>query len=159
MIESMISNNLLDGKVAVVTGAGRGLGREYALALAASGAKVVVNDFGALVNGHKDSGNQADLVVKEIIERGGDAIQLRESIVHEAVSHFGGLDVIVNNAGNNRQSSLVELSEEDIDTQLDVHLKGTLSVSHFAAKYWNEIGPSANRAIINTRCLDFIIFS
>jgi NAD(P)-dependent dehydrogenase (short-subunit alcohol dehydrogenase family) len=71
-------------------------------------------------------------------------------MVHDAVRHFGRLDIVINNAGNNRPSSLVELSEEDIDSHLDIHLKGTLAVSHFAAHHWNEIGRSEHRAIVNT---------
>jgi NAD(P)-dependent dehydrogenase (short-subunit alcohol dehydrogenase family) len=64
--------------------------------------------------------------------------------------HFGRLDAVVNNAGNNRPSSLVELSQLDLDSQIDVHLKGTLAVSHFAAQHWNKMGPEADRAIVNT---------
>ncbi len=155
----MMSNKLLDGKVAVVTGAGRGLGREYALALAANGAKVVVNDFGAMVNGHKDTLNHADHVVKEITERGGTAIANvqsvadwdgAKSIIETASQHFGRLDIVINNAGNNRPSSLVDLTEQDVDSQIGVHLKGTLAVSHFAAAYWNEVAAEAHRAIVNT---------
>ncbi|MEY2774931.1 MAG: hypothetical protein RL218_156 [Actinomycetota bacterium] len=150
---------LLDGKVAVVTGAGSGLGREYALALASEGASVVVNDFGVTVKGDRDATDCASDVVREIVAHGGRAIANRasvadwvgaESIIGDAVSHFGDLHIVVNNAGNNRPSSLVELSEEDVDTQIDVHLKGTLAVSHFAAKFWSESGVRAERAIVNT---------
>ena len=150
---------LLEGKVAVVTGAGSGLGREYAIALAQQGASVVVNDFGASVDGERMRSNSADQVVDEIITLGGKAVPNTtsvadwdgaSSIIETAIEHFGRLDIVVNNAGNNRPSSLVDLTEQDVDSQISVHLKGTLAVSHFAAAYWNEIGVDAHRAIVNT---------
>lgn len=147
------------GKVVVVTGAGSGLGREYALAFAAQGASVVVNDYGAAVTSEKLAVNPADSVVAEIVALGGTAVANTasvsdwlgaESIIETAVTHFGRLDVVVNNAGNNRPSSLVELSQLDLDMQIDVHLKGTLAVSHFAAEHWNKVGAEESRAIVNT---------
>jgi NAD(P)-dependent dehydrogenase (short-subunit alcohol dehydrogenase family) len=150
---------LFMGKVVVVTGAGSGLGREYALAFASNGASVVVNDYGVAVTAEKLATNPADDVVTEITALGGTAVANTasvsdwlgaESIIETAVTHFGRLDAVVNNAGNNRPSSLVELSELDLDSQIDVHLKGTLAVSHFAAQHWNKVGAEANRAIVNT---------
>jgi len=150
---------LFTGKVVVVTGAGSGLGREYAFAFAAHGASVVVNDYGASVTAEKLATNPADAVVAEITARGGSAVANTasvsdwlgaESIIETAVTHFGRLDAVVNNAGNNRPSSLVELSQLDLDSQIDVHLKGTLAVSHFAAQHWNTVGPAIDRAIVNT---------
>jgi NAD(P)-dependent dehydrogenase (short-subunit alcohol dehydrogenase family) len=150
---------LLNNKVAVVTGAGSGLGREYAIALAQHGASVVVNDYGANVLGEHAGLQSADEVVQHIIAGGGLAVANTASvadwngaqtIIDDAVTNFGRCDIVVNNAGNNRPSSLVDLSEEDIDSHLDVHLKGTLAVSHFAAAYWNTIGAEPHRAIINT---------
>ena len=150
---------LLTGKVAVVTGAGSGLGREYAYALAAEGAMVVVNDYGASVTAEKLTSNPADVVVAEIIARGGQAVANTASvadwngaatIIDTAITHFGRLDIVVNNAGNNLPSSLVQLTEQEYDSQIDVHLKGTMAVSHFAAAHWNQVGPAPGRAIINT---------
>ena len=150
---------LLEGKVAVVTGAGSGLGREYAIAFALNGAAVIVNDFGASVDGKRMQSNSADAVVDEIISIGGKAVANTASVadwdgaksmIDTAVQHFGRLDIVVNNAGNNRPSSLVDLTEQDVDSQIGVHLKGTLAVSHFAAAYWNEVGAEAQRAIVNT---------
>ena len=150
---------LLEGKVAVVTGAASGLGREYAIAFAQHGAAVIVNDFGASVDGERMQPNSADAVVDEILARGGKAVANTasvadwdgaKSIIETATQHFGRLDIVINNAGNNRPSSLVDLTEQDIDSQIGVHLKGTLAVSHFAADYWNEVGAEAHRAIVNT---------
>ena len=150
---------LLEGKVAVVTGAGSGLGREYAIAFAQHGAAVIVNDFGASVDGERMQSNSADAVVEEIVSLGGNAVANTasvadwdgaKSIIETATQHFGRLDIVVNNAGNNRPSSLVDLTEQDVDSQISVHLKGTLAVSHFAAAYWNEVGAEAHRAIVNT---------
>ena len=150
---------LFAGKVAVITGAGSGLGREYALALAEQGASIVVNDFGATVQGEHSQSNPAEEVVNEIISRGGKAVANvasvadwaeAESIIDTAISSFGRLDIVINNAGNNRPSSLVNLTEQDVDCQLDVHLKGTLAVSHFAAVHWSKVGPQQGRAIVNT---------
>jgi NAD(P)-dependent dehydrogenase (short-subunit alcohol dehydrogenase family) len=150
---------LLEGKVAVVTGAGSGLGREYAIAFAQHGAAVIVNDFGASVDGERMQSNSADAVVEEIVSLGGDAVantasvadwEGAKSIIDTAVKNFGRLDIVINNAGTNRPSSLVDLTEQDVDSQISVHLKGTLAVSHFAAAYWNEIGVDAHRAIVNT---------
>lgn len=150
---------LLEGKVAVLTGAGSGLGREYAIAFALNGASVIVNDFGASVDGERMQSNSADQVVDEIISRGGKAVSNTasvadwdgaKSIIETATQHFGRLDIVINNAGNNRPSSLVDLTEQDVDSQIGVHLKGTLAVSHFAAAYWNEVGVDAHRAIVNT---------
>jgi len=150
---------LLEGKVAVVTGAGSGLGREYSIAFAQHGAAVIVNDFGASVDGERMQSNSADSVVEEIISLGGKAVTNTasvadwdgaKSIIETAIQHFGRLDIVINNAGNNRPSSLVDLTEQDVDSQIDVHLKGTLAVSHFAAAYWNEVGADAHRAIVNT---------
>ena len=150
---------ILQSKVAVITGAGSGLGREYALALAEQGASIVVNDFGATVKGEQSQSNVADAVVKEIISRGGKAVSNTasvadwagaESIINTAVENFGRLDIVINNAGNNRPSSLVDLTELDVDSQLGVHLKGTLAVSHFAAAHWNAVEPQQPRAIVNT---------
>jgi NAD(P)-dependent dehydrogenase (short-subunit alcohol dehydrogenase family) len=150
---------LLEGKVAVVTGAGSGLGREYAIAFALKGAAVIVNDFGASVDGERMQSNSADQVVDEIISLGGNAVANTASVadwdgaksmIDNAVQHFGRLDIVINNAGNNRPSSLVDLTEQDVDSQISVHLKGALAVSHFAAAYWNDVGAEAHRAIVNT---------
>ena len=150
---------LLEGKVAVVTGAGSGLGREYAIAFALNGAAVIVNDFGASVDGERMQSNSADAVVEEIVSLGGNAVANTASVadwdgaksmIDTATQHFGRLDIVINNAGNNRPSSLVDLTEQDVDSQISVHLKGTLAVSHFAAAYWNEVGAGAHRAIVNT---------
>ena len=150
---------LLDGKVALVTGAGSGLGREYAYALARHGASVVVNDYGANVLGEPAGLQSAQIVVDTITKSGGVAVANTasvaewsgaQSMVDTALTTFGRLDIVVNNAGNNRPSSLADLSEIDVDSHLDIHLKGTLATSHFAAQHWNEVGPSAHRAIINT---------
>ena len=150
---------LLEGKVAVVTGAGSGLGREYALAFALNGAAVIVNDFGASVDGERMQSNSVDAVVDEILSLGGKAVANTasvadwdgaKSIIDLAAQQFGRLDIVMNNAGNNRPSSLVDLTEQDVDSQIGVHLKGTLAVSHFAAAYWNEVGAEAHRAIVNT---------
>lgn len=150
---------LLSGGVAVVTGAGSGLGREYAIALAARGVRVVVNDVSVSVVGEQTTDQSADDVVADITARGGVSVanhasvadwEGAESIIRDAIRHFGGLDIVINNAGINRPSSLVELSEQDVDAQLSVHLKGTLAVSHFAAAYWNDVGFQPNRAIVNT---------
>jgi NAD(P)-dependent dehydrogenase (short-subunit alcohol dehydrogenase family) len=148
-----------EGKVALVTGAGSGLGRQYALALAEHGASVVVNDLGISVSGDTPTGDTARSVEEEIVSKGGVAVASCESvadwggaerIVAKALEHFGRLDVVVNNAGNNRPSSLVDLSESDVDVQIGTHLKGTLAVSHFAARHWATTDVQPGRAIVNT---------
>jgi NAD(P)-dependent dehydrogenase (short-subunit alcohol dehydrogenase family) len=126
-----------DDRVAVITGAGRGLGRAYALLLASLGAKVVVNDTGGAISGaHEDSG-VADAVVGEIRAAGGEAVACGESvatvaggqaIIAAALDHFGRIDVLVHNAGNNRYGSLTEMTYEDFDAVLDVHLRGAFHV-------------------------------
>ena len=146
-------------KVAIVTGAGSGLGREYALALASEGASLLVNDLGASVAGETIDERSADAVVAEIAELGGRAAANyssvadwagAEAIISDALKHFGRLDLVVNNAGINRPSSLVDLTERDADLQLDVHLKGTLAVSHFVAQWWASQPRESGRAIVNT---------
>ena len=153
---------LLSGKVAIVTGGGRGLGRCHALALAAHGAAVVVNDLsGSVTGGSPDQkqGDAADDVVAEIIAMGGRAMANRasvadwagaESIIADAVAAFGGLEIVVNNAGINRPASLIELTEADYDLETGVHLKGTTAVCQHAAKFWAREGRKEGRAIINT---------
>ena len=149
---------LLEDKVAVVTGGGNGLGRCHALALAAAGARVVVNDLGGDVTGG-GSGDAAARVVEEIQDLGGQAVANRASvadwagaatIIEQAVGTFGGLDIVVNNAGINRPASIADLSEKDFDLEVGVHLKGTTAVCHHAARFWTDRGPATGRAIINT---------
>ena len=149
---------LLENKVAVVTGGGNGLGRCHALALAAAGARVVVNDLGGDVTGG-GSGDAAARVVEEIQDLGGQAVANRASvsdwagaasIIDQAVASFGGLDIVVNNAGINRPASIANLTETDFDLEVGVHLKGTTAVCHHAARFWTDRGPAAGRAIINT---------
>jgi NAD(P)-dependent dehydrogenase (short-subunit alcohol dehydrogenase family) len=152
---------LLEGKVTIVTGAGRGLGRCHALALAAAGARVVVNDFGGSVTGEAPAGGggPAGEVAEEIRAAGGMAVANYASvadwagaatIVEQAVSTFGGLDIVVNNAGINRPASVAAMTEADFDLEVGVHLKGTAAVCHHAAKFWSDRGPAAGRAIVNT---------
>lgn len=150
---------LLDNKVAIVTGGGRGLGRCHALALAAAGARVVVNDYGGSVTGEAGDEDAAAAVVAEIQAAGGQAVANRASvadwagaatIIEQAVSTFGGLDIVVNNAGINRPATMADLTERDFDLEIGVHLKGTTAVCHHAAAFWTSRGPAAGRAIVNT---------
>jgi NAD(P)-dependent dehydrogenase (short-subunit alcohol dehydrogenase family) len=126
-----------DERVAVITGAGRGLGRSYALLLASNGAKVVVNDPGSSIKGDGVDGAPAEQVVKEIKAAGGDAVVCTESvatpqggkaIIQAALDHYGRIDVLIHNAGNVRYGSLKEISYEDFDAVLDVHLRGAFHV-------------------------------
>ncbi len=153
---------LLDGKVAIVTGAGRGIGRGEALELAAQGAKVVVNDVGAEVTGEGTDQKVADIVVEIIKERGGEAVANYDdvgswdgakNVVDQAVSEFGQLDVLVNNAGILRDGVIVNMSEEDFDSVIRVHLKGTFACTHHAANHWrtrSKEGEEVRAAIVNT---------
>jgi NAD(P)-dependent dehydrogenase (short-subunit alcohol dehydrogenase family) len=153
----------LDGRICIVTGAGRGLGREHALALAAEGAKVVVNDPGGALDGSGVNVDPADAVVDEIREMGGTAVATTESvstwdgarrIVETAIEAFGDLHVVVNNAGILRDRSLVNMSEEDWDSVISVHLKGHFLMSKWAATHWRTqakaSGQVVSSSVINT---------
>jgi len=153
---------LLDGKVAVITGSGRGIGREEALLMAQHGAKVVVNDLGAHFDGTGKDTSPAQQVVNEIKAAGGEAVANGESvsdfkaakrIVECAIDTFGKLNVVVNNAGILRDRMIFNMGEEDWDAVIAVHLKGTFNVSRHACEYWREEhkkGNVLNGRIINT---------
>jgi NAD(P)-dependent dehydrogenase (short-subunit alcohol dehydrogenase family) len=138
---------LLDGKVAIVTGAGRGIGREEALLMAKHGAKVVVNDLGGHFDGTGQSRSPAEDVVKEIRSSGGEAVANFESVtdfkaakrIFEcAIDNFGKLNVLVNNAGILRDRMIFNMSEEDWDAVMGVHLKGAFNLSRHVCAYWRE---------------------
>ncbi len=153
----------LDGRVAIITGAGRGLGRAHALCLAAEGARVVVNDCGAAVDGGEGDGAQlAEEVVEAIRGAGGEAVVNTEDVadfdggrrlIEAALSAFGELHILVNNAGILRDRALVHLSEDDWDAIMRVHLKGHFVPTRFAAAYWRDRakrGQRVDAAVVNT---------
>jgi NAD(P)-dependent dehydrogenase (short-subunit alcohol dehydrogenase family) len=148
---------LLDGKVACITGAGRGVGRSHALALAKEGAKVVVNDLGGGVDGAGNDAMVADQVVKELVDAGGSAaanyadaatVEGANSIVWTALSKFGKLDIMVNNAGILRDKTIVNMSEDDWDLVMKVHAKHTFLCTRAAARIMKTQGTGG--VIINT---------
>ncbi len=150
---------LLEGKVALITGAGRGLGREHALALAAAGAAVVVNDLGGSNFGDGSDAGPAQEVVAEILAAGGRAIADTGSVsdwsaashmVDAAVAAFGDIDIVVNNAGINRMGAFGDLAESDWTLSMDVIAKGTMATMNAAAAHWKRMGPKSGRAIVNT---------
>jgi NAD(P)-dependent dehydrogenase (short-subunit alcohol dehydrogenase family) len=159
---------LCDGRVAIVTGAGRGIGREYALMLAAHGAKVVVNDLGGARDGTGASTGPAEEVVADIRKAGGEAIANGNDVsdfggaaemIAQAVQAFGRLDVLVNNAGILRDRMLVNMTEAEWDAVIKVHLKGTFAPSHHAAARWRDLakkGEKVDARIINTTSISGI---
>ena len=157
--------NLCTDRVVIVTGAGRGIGRGHALEFARQGAKVVVNDLGASVDGTGSSDGPAGEVVDEIRALGGQAIANGENVadfegsrrlVQSAIDEFGKLDVVVNNAGILRDRMLVNMTEAEWDSVIAVHLKGTFGPAHHAANHWRdrtkagEDPSEVNGRIINT---------
>lgn len=153
---------ICDGRVVIVTGAGRGIGREHALAFAAEGAKVVVNDLGAGLDGSNVGESPAEQVVAEIKAVGGDAVvngndisswEGARELVQQAIDTFGGLDVLVNNAGFLRDRMLVGMGEQDWDNVINVHLKGHFAPLRHAAEYWraeSKAGRPRQARVINT---------
>ena len=146
-------NRICEGRVAIVTGAGRGIGRGHALELARQGAKVVVNDIGGAVDGSGSDVGPAQQVVDEITAMGGEAVANTDSVtdwegaqrmVNQAVETYGTLDVVVNNAGILRDRMLHNMSEEEFDQVIQVHLKGTWACGRAAVQHWR---PLAKRSI------------
>jgi len=152
----------LEGRVAIITGAGRGIGREHALLFAAEGARVVVNDLGGAIDGSGDDRSPAEQVADEIRDMGGEAVANgdnvacwdgAERLIGAAVEAFGELHVLVNNAGILRDRMLVNMSEEDWDAVIHVHLKGHFLPTRFAAAHWRERakgGHAVAAAVVNT---------
>ena len=152
----------LDGRVAVITGAGRGIGREHALLFAREGAKVVVNDLGGNFDGTGADAGPAHEVVEEIKAMGGEAVANTDScsdwaggqrMIQTALDTFGELHVLVNNAGILRDRMLTNMSEDEWDAVINVHLKGHFVPLHFAATYWREQaknGTPVKASVINT---------
>ena len=154
---------LCEGRIALVTGAARGVGKEHALGLAKHGAKVVVNDLGAGVDGSGADTTPAQAVVDEIKDLGGEAIVNGDDVsswdgaknmIDQTIDVFGTIDVVVNNAGILRDRMLVNMTEDEWDAVIQVHLKGTFAPSRHAAAYWRqrskETGEKVNARIINT---------
>jgi len=153
---------MCEGRVCIVTGAGRGIGREHALMLAEHGARVVVNDLGGDVDGTGASIGPAHDVVDEITAMGGEAVANGDNVadwdgaqrlVRTAVDTFGRLDVLVNNAGILRDRMLVNMTEQEWDAVIAVHLKGTFAPTRMAAAYWRErakAGEQNDARVINT---------
>jgi NAD(P)-dependent dehydrogenase (short-subunit alcohol dehydrogenase family) len=154
---------LCEGRVAIVTGAARGVGREHALALANNGAKVIVNDLGGAVDGTGADTTPAQQVADEIKAMGGEAEVNGDDVsswdgaknmIDQAISTFGKLDIVVNNAGILRDRMLVNMTEEEWDSVIQVHLKGTFAPSRHAAAHWRQVsketGEKVSGRIINT---------
>jgi NAD(P)-dependent dehydrogenase (short-subunit alcohol dehydrogenase family) len=154
---------LCDNRVVIVTGAALGIGREYALQLAAHGARVVVNDIGTGRDGRGQDHAAAQAVVDEIIAAGGDAVTNSEDVaswdgarrmIDHAIDHYGKLDALVNNAGILRDRMLVNMEEAEWDAVINVHLKGTFAPAHHACAYWKRLnkehGVAVNARLINT---------
>ena len=152
----------LEGKVAIVTGAGRGIGREHSLALARAGARVVVNDLGVSLAGEAAGDSPGAQVVDEIRDAGGEAVPNGENVadfagakrlVEQAVETFGRLDILVNNAGILRDRMLVNMEEGEWDAVIEVHLKGHFAPTHHAAAHWRDrskAGDEVRARVINT---------
>ena len=151
-----------DGRVCIVTGGARGIGREYALMLADHGAKVIVNDLGGARDGEGADAGPAQQVVDEIKAKGGEAVANggdvsdwndAKAMIDQAVDTFGGLDVVVSNAGILRDRMLANMSEEEWDAVIKVHLKGTFAMARHAAAYWRDrskAGEPVDARLINT---------
>jgi NAD(P)-dependent dehydrogenase (short-subunit alcohol dehydrogenase family) len=152
----------LDGRVAIITGAGRGIGREHALLFASEGAKIVVNDLGGAIDGSGDDRSPAEQVVDEIKGMGGEAIANADNVadweggkrlIDSAVEAFGDLHVLVNNAGILRDRVLINMTEDEWDSVIHVHLKGHFVPTRHAAAYWREqskAGKEVKASVINT---------
>ena len=155
-------SGVVEGRVVIVTGAGNGIGRAHALLFAQEGAKVVVNDLGGARDGEGASAGPAQSVVDEIVAAGGQAVANTDDIsswdgaerlVNQAISEFGQLDVLVNNAGILRDRMLVNMSEAEWDAVIKVHLKGTFGPMRHASAYWRDQSKAGNQIdarIINT---------
>ena len=152
----------LDGRVAIITGAGRGIGREHSLLFAQEGAKVVVNDLGGAIDGSGDDRSPAQQVVDEIKAAGGEAVANGDNVadweggrrlINTAVEAFGDVNVLINNAGILRDRMLVSMEEAEWDSVIHVHLKGHFVPTHWAASHWREqskAGKEVDAAIVNT---------
>jgi NAD(P)-dependent dehydrogenase (short-subunit alcohol dehydrogenase family) len=145
---------ICEGRVAIVTGAGRGLGREHALELARQGARVIVNDLGSSVDGSGRSAGPANEVVEAIRRMGAEAVVNADDVsdwdsarrlIETAIETFGGLDVLVNNAGILRDRMLINMTPEEWDDVIRVHLRGTVAPTHWAARYWRDRAKGGER--------------